>query len=106
MKDYNQLREKYKEETKQECQADSIRGNTEFTWQYVKWLEDKVINQAKEVNIDQNKSHQVDEVSYTEQDMVDCFTAGVKFARNMMDNPSNTEYMVLIKEHKLSANKS
>lgn len=42
-------------------------------------------------------------VIYTEQDMIDCFTAGVKFARNMMGNPSNTEYMMLVKEQKLSA---
>ena len=41
-------------------------------------------------------------VIYTEQDMIDCFTAGVKFARNMMGNPSNTEYMMLVKEQKLS----
>jgi len=42
-------------------------------------------------------------VIYTEQDMIDCFTAGVKFARNMMENPSNTEYMMLVNEQKLSA---
>jgi len=42
-------------------------------------------------------------VIYTEQDMIDCFTAGVKFARNMMDNPSNTEYIMLVNEQKLSA---
>jgi len=41
-------------------------------------------------------------VIYTEQDMIDCFTAGVKFARNMMENPSNTEYMMLVNEQKLS----
>ena len=41
-------------------------------------------------------------VIYTEQDMIHCFTAGVKFGRNMMENPSNTEYMMLVKEQKLS----
>lgn len=42
-------------------------------------------------------------VIYTEQDMIDCFTAGVNFARNISVNPSNSEYIWLIKEQKLNA---
>lgn len=39
-------------------------------------------------------------MNYTEKDMEDCFTAGVKFARDMMNNPSNTEYIIQIRSAK------
>ena len=39
-------------------------------------------------------------MNYTEKEMEDCFTAGVKFARDMMNNPSNSEYMMQIKNEK------
>jgi hypothetical protein len=39
-------------------------------------------------------------MNYTEQEMIDCFTAGVKFARDMMNNPSNTEYIMQINNEK------
>lgn len=40
-----------------------------------------------------------DVVTYTEKDMIDCFTAGVKFGRDMMNNPSNSEYIQTVKDN-------
>ena len=39
---------------------------------------------------------------YTREDMEKCFEAGVKFGRDMFNNPSNTEYMSIIKNPKKS----
>jgi len=65
------------------------------------------MNEAEKINNQQGKGVlpcvNASMVIYTEQDMIDCFTAGVNFARNMFDNPSNTEYIMLVNEQKLSA---
>lgn len=37
---------------------------------------------------------------FSKEDMEKCFEAGVKFERNIFDNPSNTEYIMLITEDK------
>lgn len=37
---------------------------------------------------------------YTRKDMEDCFTAGVNFARDIMNNPSNSEYIEMINKEK------
>ena len=35
---------------------------------------------------------------YTKEDMEKCFRAGVKFERDMFNNPSNSEYMLIVEE--------
>ncbi len=43
-------------------------------------------------------------MDYTKEDMENCFTAGVKFARDMFNNPSNTEYMIQVEREKKAKN--
>lgn len=54
--------------------------------------------------LDEHFASNKKEIEYTEEDMQNCFTAGVKFARDMMKNPSNTEYMMQIKKSKQDGN--
>lgn len=41
-----------------------------------------------------------DKIMYTKEEMEKCFEAGVKFARDMMNNPSNSEYIELMEKDK------
>lgn len=43
---------------------------------------------------------------YTQKEMEDCFAAGVKFARNMLENPSNSEYMVIVNKSRAALNET
>lgn len=64
---------------------------------------DKIKEESKKLRLEQYQKLKIEfqnTVIYTEQDMIDCFTAGVKFGRDMMNNPSNTEYMMIVNDNK------
>jgi len=45
----------------------------------------------KLLKVEHSESNEVD--LFTRKEMVDCFESGAKFARDMFNNPSNSEYI-------------
>ena len=68
--------------------VDSLNFNDIGDTMFNKVSDNNIIEFAK------NKYHKSEHKGvYSEEDILDAFTAGVKFARDIENNPSNTEYL-------------
>ena len=57
----------------------------------------KYIDCTQTINDLENEIKFLKRILFSEQEMIDCFTAGVNFARDRFNNPSYIEYIELIK---------